>query len=168
LCLVKEGFMDVASVARTVPDIEADLIAIYPMLVKRLALVMRNATDAQDVAQSAVAQALANRHRFHGGDARAWLYTIGLRIAFNELRRQRPPSLDAVDPPSWAMATEPDLWTALGELDARQRAAILLTVLDGYTHAEVARMFAVRPGTVSSWVSRGRDRLRFLLGGTDD
>lgn len=40
----------------------------------------------------------------------------------------------------------------------------MLAVLDGYTHAEVATMLDVREGTVSSWISRSKDRLRALLG----
>jgi len=39
-----------------------------------------------------------------------------------------------------------------------------LSVLDGYTHEEIARMLGVRPGTVSSWLSRAKERLRVLLG----
>ena len=62
------------------------------------------------------------------------------------------------------MSSEPDLWDALGTLEPRQRAALVLNVLDGYTHEEISRMFGVRPGTVSSWLSRAKDRLRVLLG----
>ena len=62
------------------------------------------------------------------------------------------------------MTSEPDLWIALGQLEPRQRAALLLATLDGYTHEEIARMLGVRPGTVSSWVSRAKHRLRVLLG----
>jgi DNA-directed RNA polymerase specialized sigma24 family protein len=66
--------------------IEAEVLRLYPGLVRRLALVLRDAVEAEDVAQSAVVRALEARASFRGGDARAWLYTIGLRLAFNELR----------------------------------------------------------------------------------
>lgn len=62
------------------------------------------------------------------------------------------------------MRSEPDLWRALAQLEPRQRAALVLATLDGYTHAEIATMREVREGTVSSWVSRSKDRLRALLG----
>jgi RNA polymerase sigma-70 factor (ECF subfamily) len=159
------GSMELARVAPVARDLEADLLEAYPFLVRRLALVLRDAAEAEDLGQAAFARALERRHRFHGGDARAWLYTIGLRLAFNELRRRRShPSADAREEPSWAMASEPDLWMAIADIEPQQRAALLLSVLDGYTHAEIARMLGVRPGTVSSWLSRTKERLRARLG----
>jgi RNA polymerase sigma-70 factor (ECF subfamily) len=57
-----------------------------------------------------------------------------------------------------------DLWRALGELKPQQRAALLLNVVDGYTQAEVGRMLDSPEGTVASWVSEAKHRLRGLLG----
>jgi RNA polymerase sigma-70 factor (ECF subfamily) len=62
------------------------------------------------------------------------------------------------------MSSEPDLWIALGELEPRHRAALLLSTLEGYTHDEIGRILDVPAGTVSSWLSRTKDRLRQLLG----
>jgi RNA polymerase sigma-70 factor (ECF subfamily) len=157
--------MDIASITPIVSDLEAELLAAYPALARRLALVLGDADAGKDVAQSAFTKALEQRHRFAGGDARAWLYTIGLRLAFNELRRRRPTVvLSPADEPTWAMSSEPDLWLALAELPPTHRAALLLSTLDGYTHEEIARILGVRPGTVSSWLSRTKDRLRVVLG----
>jgi len=61
------------------------------------------------------------------------------------------------------MTTDPDLWIALEDLDPRQRAALLLSTLEGYTHAEVGTILGVAEGTVSSWLSRTKDRLRRIL-----
>lgn len=161
--------MELAGVTPIAVDLETELLAAYPALVRRLAIVLRDADAAQDVAQSAFARALEQRHRFAGGDARAWLYTIGLRLAFNALRsQQRTDPISPTDEPSWAMASEPDLWLALDTLEPRQRAALLLSTLDGYTHDEIARMLDVRPGTVSSWLSRAKERLRTILGDPSD
>jgi RNA polymerase sigma-70 factor (ECF subfamily) len=144
--------------------LEADLLAAYPGLVRRLALVLRDDMEAEDVAQSAFARAIQARGRFRGGDARAWLFTIGLRLAFNELRRRRRARADSRDAvPTWAIRSDPDLWSALAELEPQPRAALLLSVLDGYTHDEIAAMLDVRPGTVSSWLSRTKERLRVAL-----
>jgi len=157
--------MDLARVAPLVTDLETELLAAYPALHRRLTLVLRDASLAEDVSQNAFARALEHRNRFSGGDARAWLYTIGLRLAFNELRRRRPTvALTPANEPTWAIASEPDLWVGLGQLESRQRAALLLSALDGYTHDEIATMLEVRPGTVSSWISRAKDRMRVLLG----
>lgn len=157
-------------IARTVPvelDLEAELVAAYPLLARRLTIVLRDFEEAQDVAQAAFARALQRRHQFHGGDARAWLYTIGIRLAFNELRRRRrlvAMPAAGLGEPEWVLRSEPDLWAALAQLDPQQRAALVLYILDGYAHAEIAEMLDVRTGTVSSWISRGKERLRELLG----
>jgi len=157
--------MEVATVRPTTAGtLESDLLAAYPGLIRRLALVLRDEVEAEDVAQSAFARALEGRERFHGGDARAWLFTIGLRLAFNELRRRRRAVLRTADvTPVWALKTDPDLWTALAAIGPQPRAALLLNVLDGYTHDEIAGMLQVPPGTVSSWVSRTKERLRQAL-----
>ncbi len=157
--------MDIAHAARVVTDIEAELLAAYPSLARRLALVVRDADEAEDLAQAAFVRAIENRNRFTGGDARAWLYTIGLRLAFNELRRRkRTAAWTPHDEPSWAMHTDPDLWIALGLLEPRQRAALLLSTLEGYTHPEIGQILGVPAGTVSSWLSRTKEQLRRQLG----
>ncbi len=157
--------MDIAQTVPIVADLDAELVAAYPLLGRRLTLILRDADDAQDIAQAAFARALERRHRFRGGDARAWLYTIGIRLALNEVRRRRRlVALDDAPAPEWAMSSQPDLWAALGELDPQHRAALLLSTLDGYTHAEIAAMLGVREGTVSSWLSRSKERLRAILG----
>lgn len=153
--------------ARSLPfylDLERDLLESYPSLVRRLALVLGDPHDAEDVAQAAFARALERRGQFRAGDARAWFYTIGLRLAFNELRRRRQHAAQAqTSPPEWAMTSDPDLWLALRALEPRHRAALLLTSLDGYTHAEAGRILGVRTGTVSSWLSRTKEHLRVVL-----
>ena len=124
---------------------------------------LHDAEEAKDVAQEAYLKAFQAWDRFDGTDARAWLHTIALRLAFNRQRRrrlwdrwlrgQRP---DA----SWVIPERIDLWRALGELKPEQRAALLLNVVDGYTQAEIARILSVPEGTVASWISRGRASLR--------
>lgn len=157
--------MQTAHAISLFPDLEATLVDSYPALVRRLALVLGGADEAEDVAQAAFARALEHRGKFRGGDARAWFFTIGLRLAFNELRRRGRAThpAGAGHEPTWAMTSDPDLWVALRQLDPRHCAALLLTCLDGYTHDEVGRMLGVRTGTVSSWLSRTKEQLRLVL-----
>ncbi|MBA3779002.1 MAG: sigma-70 family RNA polymerase sigma factor [Chloroflexi bacterium] len=62
------------------------------------------------------------------------------------------------------MSSDPDLWIALAQLEPQQRAALLLSTLEGYTHPEIGQILGVPAGTVSSWLSRTKERLRVLLG----
>ena len=134
----------------------------YANLVRRLVLVVGDPHDAEDVAQDAYLKAYRSWDRFDGVDVRAWLYTIALRLAFNQLRGRRRllAALDRIEPPTWSDPSDPDLAAALGTLDVRTRSALLLNVVDGYTQAEIARMLSVPEGTVASWISRGRAVLR--------
>ncbi len=137
-----------------------------PWLIRRLALVVRDVDEAEDLAQQAFLRA-AERWPFPPEqDVARWLAVVGLRLAIDERRRRKRwgflPLRDTDQ--EWAMTTEPDLWRALGDLDRRTRAALVLTVLDGYLQDEVAEAFGVPRGTVASWLSRGRARLRATLG----
>ncbi len=137
----------------------------YANLVRRLVVVLGNEHDAQDVAQDTYLRAYESWSRFDGSDVRAWLYTIALRLAFNELRGRRRwlAALQRVEPRPWTDPADPDLSNALQRLDVRTRTALILNVVDGYTQAEIGRLLGVPEGTVASWLSRGRATLRTFL-----
>jgi RNA polymerase sigma-70 factor (ECF subfamily) len=136
----------------------------YDGLVRRLAFIVGDAEEAKDRAQTAYVRAFEAWSRFDGSDARAWLYTIGINLAVSELRRRSRWRRRAHEiGQEWAITVDPDLWRAIGALEPRHRAALLLNVLDGYTQAEVARMLGVPPGTVASWLSRSKALLRERL-----
>jgi RNA polymerase sigma-70 factor (ECF subfamily) len=140
----------------------------YAGLVQRLTLVLHDAEEARDIAQDSYLRAWRAWDRFDGGDTRAWLHTIGLRLAFNRRRRLRNfaaalARTRTVAPPEWVPVERIDLWDALAELRPQQRAAILLNVLDGYTQAEIATMLAAPAGTVASWIASGKESLRVRL-----
>jgi RNA polymerase sigma-70 factor, ECF subfamily len=149
---------------------EAAVAHHYPGLVRRLTVVLGGDAEAGlDMAQETFARAYRAWDRFDGTDARAWLHTIGLRLAFNERnRRLRWGRLLGRTPtePTWVAPEDHGLHEALRGLRPEHRAALLLTVVDGYTQAEVAAMLDVAPGTIASWVSRSKAHLREAL--TDD
>jgi RNA polymerase sigma-70 factor (ECF subfamily) len=156
-----------AAASKGDPDaFEAAVRPHYANLVRRLVLVLGDERDAEDIAQDAYLRAFRSWDRFDGTDVRAWLYTIALRLAFNHLRGRRRwlSAIGRVEPRTWSDPSDPDLWAALGALDARTRSALLLNIVDGYTQAEIGTMLSVPEGTVASWISRGRAALRRDLG----
>lgn len=138
----------------------------YANLVRRLVVVLGDENDAQDVAQETYLKAFRSWDRFDGTDVRAWLYTIGLRLAFNHLRGRRRwlAAIQRIEPRPWTDPSDPDLWAALRTLDPRTRTALLLSAVDGYTQREIGAILGVPQGTVASWLSRGRTNLRRELG----
>ncbi|HEU4672763.1 MAG TPA: RNA polymerase sigma factor [Candidatus Limnocylindrales bacterium] len=154
-----------AADVRPAEEFEAAVRPHYADLVRRLVLVLHSRDDAEDVAQEAYLRAFRTWEQFDGRDVRAWLYTIGLRLAFNELRRHRRrlAAMGRLRPVPWTGPADPDLSAALGRLDGRTRAALLLTAVDGYSVREVATILGSPEGTVASWLSRGRARLRAEL-----
>jgi RNA polymerase sigma-70 factor (ECF subfamily) len=127
--------------------------------------VLGSVSDAEDIAQDAYLRAYRSWQHFDGRDARAWLYTIALRLAFNHLRGRRRwlKLLGSGEPSTWNDSVDPDLLAALRGLDARARSALLLNAVDGYTQREIATMLDVPEGTVASWIARGRATLRARL-----
>ena len=60
---------------------------LYPDLVRRLTLVLHDHPSAEDVAQSALLRGYEVWSPGTIKDARAWIFTIGIRLALNERRR---------------------------------------------------------------------------------
>jgi RNA polymerase sigma-70 factor, ECF subfamily len=145
--------------------IEAAYEAHHAALVRRLAIVVGDPHEAQDLAQATFERALTAMDRFDGADIRGWLYTIGMRLAINERRRRKrlQDFLSRSEPHLSYIQVDPDLWHALQGLDRRTRAAIVLSVLDGYRYQEISAMLDVPAGTIGSWITRGKAQLRAVL-----
>jgi RNA polymerase sigma-70 factor (ECF subfamily) len=141
-----------------------------PWLQRRIALLVGDSEEARDIAQEAFARAVEKWPIGSRDDVARWLASVGIRLAIDELRRRRRwgfLQLHETDA-AWALKTDPDLWRAISQLQPGVRAALLLTVLDGYTQEEAAAMLGVARGTVASWLSRARDHLRPVIGRSDD
>jgi RNA polymerase sigma-70 factor (ECF subfamily) len=135
-------------------------------LVRRLALIVGDAEEARDLAQETFVRLAEQWPLPDRSEPARWLSTVGVRLAIDERRRRRRwgfLGLREADA-TWAIAVDPDLWQAITRLDRRTRAAIVLTALEGYSQEEVAEILGVPRGTVASWISRGRGRLRAELG----
>jgi RNA polymerase sigma-70 factor (ECF subfamily) len=151
---------------RRADDLDSAFRAHRDWLVRRLALIVGDAEEARDLAQETFVRAAEHWPNREPIEPAGWLSTVGVRLAIDERRRRKRWGwLELRDTDAaWAIAVDPDLWRALARLDRRTRAAIVLTTLDGYSHDEVASMLEVPRGTVASWISRGRERLRAELG----
>lgn len=132
--------------------------------------VLAMAGGRRDIADDAVAEAFA-RAIEHEGRIRKpepWLYRVALNIAKRELKRgARQMPLDGVD----VVGEEPEPREpigALGRLSPGQRAALYLHYEEDLPVRDVARLMGTSPAVVKVHLSRGRKRLRELLGGDVD
>jgi len=144
--------------------------AAIPALRRYARALTRDAETADDIVQDTLVRALRSEHLFHGGDARAWLYTILTNLNRNRLRAlaRRPvhaPIKDGDAAMGGPEAGSRDISRALDELAEDQRAALLLVVLEGMTYREVAEVQGVPIGTVMSRLARARGQIKAYLDG---
>jgi RNA polymerase sigma-70 factor (ECF subfamily) len=121
----------------------------------------------EDVASDAVAQAFAQALR-RGSvmrDVRGWVWRTAFRLAKGDLKRQS--GLQRGPMPEGAFRdVHPDeqLLVALQGLTPQQRAVIVLHYYADCPVREIARRTGINPLAVRAHLSRGRKRLRVLLG----
>jgi RNA polymerase sigma-70 factor (ECF subfamily) len=132
----------------------------------------RNRSDAEDVVQETMVQALRSFHRYQPGtNCRAWLVTILHRVVSNR-RRARGRSI-VVDDPDDRLAhslafvppvpqgiTDEDLLASLRRLPVAFQEVVMLCDIEELSYKEAAAALAIPIGTVMSRLHRGRAQLR--------
>ena len=137
---------------------------------------LRNRSDAEDLAQEAMMRAYRFFASFHGGDARAWLLQIVRNTCYSWLEKNRPMEQNtefdeelhtaaSVSPESLAIAgnNRERLTRALESLPARQREVLLLRELEDCSYKEIAAITSIPVGTVMSTLARARRQLQIAL-----
>ena len=142
-------------------------------LFRRLWLVTRNRAEAEEVMQDAFLSLYERWDRMAAvEDPKAYLY----RTAFNAWNKRSrratralrtafaPPRGDDVD----AAEARTVVGEALAQLSPRQRAAVVLTELLGFSSEEAGTMLGIRAVTARVLTSQARAAMRSHLGGPDD
>ncbi len=127
--------------------------------------------DAADVAQEAVARAVARWSRV-GEDPVPWTVTVATRLALDGLRRRRRDARRFAElsrghvESSGERPTDAalDLRRALRTLPKRQREVVVLRYLADLSEGEVAAVLGISAGSVKSAASRGAAARRAHLG----
>lgn len=145
-----------------------------PMVLNTCRRLLRRGEDVEDVFQATFLVLVRKAGSIRRGAAlAAWLHRVACRIALrvraaNAQRAGREQPL--VDVPAAADAEEAaarDLRAVLDEeidrLPSHYRRAFVLCCLEGKSQEEAARLLACPRGTLSSWLTRGRERLRQRL-----
>lgn len=163
--------------ARQVPDERIDFDGLYHAhfrsLTLQLAAYCGDLTQAQDLVQEAFCRAFARWSRVSGyDDPVAWVRKVAwnlatsrwrrLRTAQSWLHRQREEHVPGPGPDRVALTT------ALAQLPATQRRAVVLHYLADLPVGRIAEQEGVPEGTVKSWLHRGRAALAAQLAGTNE
>ena len=127
--------------------------------------------DAQDLAQETFIQAFQCIGEFRGESAfSSWLYRIAMNKCLNWRKRQKRQQRlrdewESVEPrPERADDSPTDqIQRALLKLPPKQRAAVVLTIYEGQSHAEAARTLGCSETTVSWRVFSAKRKLRRWL-----
>jgi RNA polymerase sigma-70 factor (ECF subfamily) len=136
---------------------------------------LRDDDDADDAAQDGFLAALKHMGRYDPSRPFGpWLLRIMANAAADRRRRRRVRETQPLEPQTVAAGPLPDRVTdirglnralreALATLPERQRAAVVLFDVEGYSHREIGEILDIPEGTVRSDVFHGRRTLREVL-----
>ncbi|MBK6941886.1 MAG: sigma-70 family RNA polymerase sigma factor [Planctomycetes bacterium] len=154
------------------------LVIRHARCVARLARrVVGNAEDAEDVVQETFVRVFQHLQNFRGRSSfRTWSMHIALNLAHDRLRtRRRTPSprdlaagiapLDSLAPDHAANGRDDRaaLERAVADLPPRQRLTLLMKVVDGLTHVDIAKVLGTTESAARVYLSMARSTLRRRL-----
>ena len=145
------------------------LVDTYSDLILRLSYTyLKSAQDGEDICQTVLLKLLTGEEDFESpGHEKAWVIRATVNACKDELRafrRRAVPLEEAGETP----APEPprsDVLDAVMGLPQKYREAIYLFYYEGYSAKEIAALTGRSEAAVCAHLSRGRKKLRELLGG---
>ena len=166
---------------------ERDVIPLIEPLRRRAIRFTSTSADAEDLLQETLLKAYAGRHSFQQGtNLSAWLFRIMTNTYINGYRHKKrqpaqcptdhlsdrqlaasaahlPAALWSAEDQALATLADPRIKAAMQALPEKFRIAVYFADVAGFSYKEIAGIMDTEEGTVSSRISRGRQRLRTLL-----
>ncbi len=157
------------------PDFEGFFAAEYERLLRTLYVLCRNRSEAEDLAQEAMARAFERWDAVKGAASpSAYVYGLAFNLHRSALRRAalairyREPDLVPPDDPGTLAERRHEVVRLLRSIPRTQREALLLVEWVGMTSKEAGRVLGIEAGSVRGRVHRARMTLRERFGGLSD
>ncbi len=137
----------------------------YGHRVQSLAFIwLKNKYDAEDAAQEVFLTYLRKAPKFLSAQKeKSWLMTVTVNRCRDMLRAKHREELPLSEDLSYIPPEESEVLQAVLELEEAYRVPIHLHYYEGYSIREIAVLLRLRPGTVGSRLSRGREILKKRL-----
>ena len=146
------------------------IVNAYSDLILRLSYTYLKSThDAEDICQTVLLKFMTNEKAFDSPEhERAWIIRVTANACKDLLRRlQRCHTVcleDVAEIPA-PQVPESDVLEAVMALPLKYREAICLNYYEDYTAREIGKALGQSVATVNAHLSRGRKKLRTILGG---
>jgi RNA polymerase sigma-70 factor (ECF subfamily) len=171
----------------TAVHFERDVKPLIEPLHRRANRLTSTRADAEDLLQETLLKAYAGRHSFQQGtNLSAWLFRIMTNTYISSYRNKKrqpaqcptdqltdrqlvasaahlPATLRSAEDQALATLADPRIKAAMQALPENFRIAVYFADIAGFSYKEIAGIMDTEEGTVSSRISRGRQRLRSLL-----
>ncbi len=133
-----------------------------------------DASQAKDILQDSLVLIINNIHQFSGkeSDFKAWMKRICINTALGKKRKlshkneSYPGELihdKTIAPQVLQELNMKDIIALLQYLPSLQRQIFNLSIIDGFKHAEIARILEVKESTSRTLLTRARKKLQLLI-----
>lgn len=130
--------------------------------------------EAEDMLVSGFMHIFSHLSEYKGkGSFEGWMKRLIISQAIDEVRKRKPQAASLSEaqamadnesiPNPIARLEARDILNALRQLPETQRVIFSLSVIDGYAHREIARMFSMKEGTVRVNLHKAKKKLQTLL-----
>ena len=143
----------------------------YADLILRLSCTyLKSTQDGEDICQTVLLKLLTGDKAFDSPEhEKAWVIRAAINACKDELRsfRRRTVPLEEAAEVAAPEMPRSDVLDAVMELPDKYREAIYLVYYEGYSAKETAALLGRSEAAVNAHLSRGRKKLRELLGGME-
>ena len=147
------------------------LVNTYSDLILRLSYTyLKSTQDGEDICQMVLLKLLTEDRVFESPEhERAWVVRVAINACKDELRafRRRAVPLDAAAEAEAPELPRSEVLDAVMALPEKYREAVYLFYYEGYSIDEIAALTGRSGAAVSAHLSRGRKKLKTMLGGDE-